>query len=394
MATPQIKYYPVGNGDHSLITLSDDTTIMIDCRIRENAKGDTDETKFDVKADLVKSLKKRNDNLFVDVFILTHGDEDHCLGLTKNFYQGDPAKYEKKNRDAEEVIIDEIWFTPMALESPTNDDEKKFKSEVNRRIKLHNENDASKNNAGNRIRIIGYDGKEKLENLDHLRNHPGDVITTFNNKEQTTFSVFIHAPFQEQLKSSEKDKNYTSIVFQARFKKQADDVNFSCLALFGGDADHYAWELILEKTIKYGNDKTQSALSWDLFLAPHHCSWTYFNDTPYKDNTEPKEHTLKLLDYKRANAIIIASSKEILNNDDNPPNHKAKEQYVKKVTADKFLNTDTHKIVGKTPQPIVFEVTAQGPVFTKKIEGSAITTGNASLGVIKSTANYGKTTTF
>jgi hypothetical protein len=389
MANPQIKHYPVGNGDNSLITLKDNTTIMVDCNIREVAKGTSDPTKFDVKADLLKVLKKRGKDTFVDVFILTHGDEDHCLGFTKNFYQGDPAKYADKNREAEEIIMDEIWFTPMALETPTNDDEKKFKAEVNRRIKLHNDKDANKDIAGNRIVIIGYDGEEKLEDLDHLRVLPGSIVTKFNNKEQNTFSVFIHAPFAVQLKSSEKDKNYTSIVFQARFKNLATDTKYSCLAMFGGDADHYAWELILAKTKKKENDTKQNALDWDLFLAPHHCSWTYFNDTPPKDNPEPKKHSLEMLDYKRTGARVIASSKEILDNEDNPPYYKGKQQYVKKVGADNFLNTDTFKFIGKTPQPIIFEITAQGPMFPKEDEGSAKGAGGAGLGAINTVSTYG-----
>ena len=33
MANNKIKYYPVNNGDTSLITLEDDSTILIDCNI-------------------------------------------------------------------------------------------------------------------------------------------------------------------------------------------------------------------------------------------------------------------------------------------------------------------------------------------------------------------------
>ncbi len=118
-----IKYYPVGNGDQSLIVLKDGTTLMIDCNIRQASIGSTDPKIYDVKKNLLKSIKKRDNNPYVDVFILTHGDCDHCRGYKANFYQGDPKKYSDKNRKADEIIIDEMWFSPMIAEEHTNDDE-------------------------------------------------------------------------------------------------------------------------------------------------------------------------------------------------------------------------------------------------------------------------------
>lgn len=76
--------------------------MLVDCNIREAAAGDSDDTKFDVKQDLLSSLKRNADNKpFVDVFVLTHGDQDHCRGFSKNFYQADPAKYSAEDRKAE-----------------------------------------------------------------------------------------------------------------------------------------------------------------------------------------------------------------------------------------------------------------------------------------------------
>lgn len=391
MPTATIKYYPVGNGDCSLLTLGDSTTLLIDCNIRESSKGDADDTKFDVKADLLASLKKRtNDAPFVDVFVLTHGDRDHCHGFAKNFYQGDPAKYSKTDQEDYLIIMDEIWFSPMVEEISTNDDEDAFEAEAMRRIKLHRDKSADCNKPGNRVVIIGYDGKDSFQDLDHLRQVPGSVVKTFNGKAQATFSMFVHAPFKEQLHEyEERDKNYTSIVLQARFKQQATDVNYSCLAMFGGDADHYAWCVILTKTKKYRNHVKEQALNWDLFLAPHHCSWSYFNDRPYENNPDPKEEPLEVLDFHRPGARVIASCKEILDNDDNPPHYQARQQYVDKVGEDKLLNTATYQFIGSTPQPIVFEVTAQGPVFAKLVEGTAAVAGAASLGALNSVSKYG-----
>ncbi|MCC7515212.1 MAG: cobyric acid synthase CobQ, partial [Bacteroidia bacterium] len=252
------------------------------------------------------------------------------------------------------------WFSPMIAEEHTNDDEDAYQQEAERRIELHRNNSADKDLPGNRIKIVGYDGNKDYSTLNHLRAIPGTVVSTFNNKQQTTFSVFIHAPFKEHLNSAEKDKNSTSIVFQARFKELAADKEFSGLAMFGGDSDHYSWAIILEKTKKYKNDVNEQALKWDLFLAPHHCSWTFFNDTPQDENTEPKKTSLEVLDNKRNGARVIASSKKIVNEDDNPPHYEAKQEYIKKLAkSSDFLNTSIEP-KESAPEPLVFEITGSG----------------------------------
>lgn len=383
MANARIKYYPVGNGDTSLITLEDNTTILVDCNIR-NCE---DDITYDVKKDLLNCLQKANGIPFVDVFILTHGDQDHCRGFKKHFYLGAPENYSETHKKEGLIRIDTMWFSPMIAEQNTNDDEDAHQKEAERRLALHRNKDPKRNNAGNRIKIIGYDGNADYKDLDHLRAVPGDIITRFNDKDQTLFSTFIHAPFKEHLEALGDDKkNSTSIVFQARFKNSQYQTDFSTLAMFGGDSDHTSWCIILEKTKKYQNEH---ALKFDLFLSPHHCSWSFFNDRPQEENPEPKETSLKVLDYKRNNAKIIASSKTILNDKDNPPHYEAKREYVKKVTQDNFLNTTTYNVVNKIPQPIIFEVTSQGVVKPKQTEGSAKAAGSAGLGIISNPSKYG-----
>ena len=389
-AKPTIKYYPVDNGDQTLITLSDETTILVDCNIREGCKGDDDEEMYDVHKDLLNSIKKDNGIPFVDVFILTHGDQDHCRGFKTNFYQGDPSKYSDTDKKNNLIRVDAMWFSPMIAEEHTNDDEQAYQKEAERRLELHRKNDASKDNPGNRIRIIGYDGNKDYQVLDRLRSVPGDVVSRFNDRNQDTFSIFIHSPFKEHLTSAEKNKNSTSIVFQARFKEKKDSSDFSCLAIFGGDSDHYTWDTILKKTKESKKDQTESALKWDLFLAPHHCSWSFLNDRPQEDNKTPKSHSLEALDNKRGGSSkVIASCKKIVVEKPNPPHDAAKKEYVKKVTDSNFLNTATHEVKNKLPQPIIFEVTGQGPMKPKQQEGSSKAAGGAGLGVVNSTSDYG-----
>jgi hypothetical protein len=392
MPTVQIKYYPVCNGDQSLITLADNTTILIDCNIRENAKGTADDELYDVHPDLLKSIHKDTRGIpFVDVFILTHGDQDHCRGFESHFYLGDPKKYSDKDRKNNLIRVDAMWFSPMIAEEHANPDEEAYQKEAERRLELHRKKDASKDDAGNRIRIIGYDGNKEYKDLNHLRSIPGEVVSRFNDRNQDTFSIFIHSPFKKILNSDAEDKkNSSSIVFQARFKENKFDTKFNTLAMFGGDSDHIAWETILKETKKSGKDKIEKALIWDIFLAPHHCSWSFFNDRPQENNTEPKKTSLEVLDYKRGTSPkVIASSKKIVPPKPNPPHYAAKQEYVKKVGDINFWNTATHELKGKTPQPIIFEITNLGPMKPKASEGTAKAVGGAGLGVVNSPSKYG-----
>lgn len=387
-----IKFYPVCNGDQVLITLADKTSILVDCNIREMAKDEDDEEFFDVHEDLLMSIQKDASSIpFVDVFILTHGDQDHCRGFQKNFYQGDPTKYSAADKKKDLIRVDAMWFSPMIAEEHKNDDEEAYQKEAERRLDLHRRNVASRNDPGNRIRIIGYDGNKKYSDLDKMRSIPGDIVSRFNDCNQKTFSVFIHSPFKKHLVAESPDKkNSTSIVFQARFNEKETDTKFITLAIFGGDSDHVAWETILSETKKSGKDKSQAALNWDIFMAPHHCSWSFFNDRPQEDNKVPKKTSLEVLDYKRGTSPkIIASSKKIVVGKPNPPHEAAKKEYEKKVGDANFLNTSAHELRGKTPQPIIFEITTQGPMKPKSAEGSAKAAGAAGLGVVNSTSKYG-----
>lgn len=393
----KITYYPVDNGDQSLISVVENgntTNIMVDCRIRESSAGTANQEQFDVKADLLKKLNTKTVNgiqgaTFTDLFILTHGDDDHLHGFEQHFYQGDPKNFKQSHKDDKKIFIDTLWFSPMVMGTSGNYDEDVFNKEAKRRIKLHKDKSAERDLPGNRIVIVGYDDNEKLDGLDIVRKVPGDVVTRFNNKDFKTFSIFIHSPYQKDLNDEEVDKNRVSIAFQARFKANSYTNEFCTLAMFGGDSNHEAWAQILDKTKRHGNDKSEQALKWDLFMAPHHSSWTFFNDCPQKDNPTPKATSIAVLNNRRSSAKVIASCKEIQNNEDNPPHYKAKQEYIKVVGESGFLNTATANKSGKTPQPIVFEITQQGPMQPKKAEGSAVAAGSAGLASVSSVSTYG-----
>jgi hypothetical protein len=357
MAKHVLKFYPVANGDTTLIKLSDETTLLLDCKIRSGSQDENEN--FDVKRDLLKELKKKNSCSFLDLFILSHPDQDHCLGFESNFYQGDPDKYSKENRMNDEIIMNEIWVTSSLFNDANSDDAKSFKKEAERRKKLWDSDSAEKSKDGNRIRMIGYDGDAKFSELPN--SVPGDTLglAEINGSNETFMEIFIHGPFKKSLIESQaiEDKNSTSIILQIRFKEISSD-DWCAYFLTGGDADHYRWEQVLKKS---QNNDNEDKLLWDVFQTPHHCSWSYFNDVPYtkEENRTPKNYSLEILDFGRKDSYVIASSRKIMDEEPNPPHAAAKKEFKKKVKIGHFLNTNVNHSE-KRPIPIVFEVTSSG----------------------------------
>ena len=91
----KITFFQVGNGDMTLVRLADTrgTSILIDVHIRSAADNPNDDTP-DVASALRSRLKyDEKDRPFIDVFMLSHPDQDHCGGLRKHFWLGRPEDY-------------------------------------------------------------------------------------------------------------------------------------------------------------------------------------------------------------------------------------------------------------------------------------------------------------
>ena len=376
MTYSRIKYYPVGNGDTSLISLYDKTSILIDTNITISSENEDDESKFDVKEDLLVELQKDEEITFTDVFILTHPDQDHIRNFQKNFYIGDPNNIKQKHIDDELIRIDELWFSPKVFDKKEDicEDAEDFKKEAERRMKLHKDNDPDKDKPGNRIVIIGYSDNPTLKGLESLIIVPGNSTSKINNEEKENFSLFIHAPFKDDTDNGE-DRNDTSIIFQASFKVRNEER--ASLAIFGGDAGWRIWEKILSLS-------DNETVEWDLLLAPHHCSWGFFNDSPEDDNYEPLDSALKMIEKAREGAWVISSSR--LFQEETPPNEYAKKEYVNKAGEDKFLLTSEYPNE-EEPKPIVFRMTQNGPQKEPIKKGKS---NNEGLGASGTINRYGK----
>ena len=343
-----IKFYPVGNGDCDLITIGGaNKKMMFDCNFRQEAEEDNDEM-YDVLGDLLDNelTTKKCGLPFLDAFLLTHPDQDHCRGFADKFYLGDPDAVPQSAKDNKKILIGELWYSPRVFEELTgelNADAKAFKKEAKRRMDLYKSDAKKADKDGNRIRIIGWTDNPDLEGLEDRIVTPGNTISEVNGSNCRYFEMFIHAPFKDDIDG--EDRNMTSIVSQLRFKSDKKNEDIARLFL-AGDTE---WRIIEEIMNKTSDD---NFLKWDLMEAPHHCSYKFFADDREDD---PNQASLDFLDKKEDSAYVVSSSKVVKKNSDNPPCQKAKNRYTEKVGESNFLCTSGEKD-DDVQEPIVFDI--------------------------------------
>lgn len=385
MPDPTITYFPVSNGDTCLLKLADKTTFLIDMNVTEAGGDPEDPSRYDVHAHLLKELRSDADGRpHLDAFLLTHPDQDHLRGVPSVFYLGDPTGYSKNDKEDGRILVDELWFAPRIFwpweEKDLSEDAKAFKKEADRRIAVFRKGGKERTVAGNRIRVIGYTDNPDLAGLEAIVTVPGGTISLINGRAQQTFEFFVHAPFRKDTDAKWQERNDTSIVLQARFTVDGQDR--AALALLGGDARCAIWEAILEKS-------QAEDVAWDLFLAPHHCSWTFFSELPSEDN-EPSKNILNFLeDGHREGAFVVSSSKPIKDDEDNPPHYQAAKLYRKSVGEDRFFCTGEHPNE-KKPEPLYFRMTKNGPQKDDFSLGSQIVSSAALKATVTTPKTYGR----
>ena len=383
MPDHKITFFPVGNGDTTLITLSDSTSILIDTNITKDADDEDVEERYDVKTYLTEVLSKKDNVYHLDSFILTHPDIDHCRGISKHFYFGDPDQIKKSDKEEQKILIDELWFAPRIFneyKKDLNEDAKNFRKEAERRIKLYKDGSKNRSKAGNRIRVIGYSDNPELDGLDDVLSIPGSEINLINGDLKKDFRFFILAPLKANSDDEEAGRNECSIVLQAKFDvKEKRDAG---IVLIGGDSSCDIWLEILEKN--YIKD-----LAFDIFLAPHHCSWYFFSNESYDDNSEPNEEVVEMVSGGKDGCYIIASCKKIENNDDDPPNYYASEIYIDTLGNENFICTSCYP-TEEEPKPLIFSFTENGPVKEEPGKNSIKNVSFAIKEVIEKPKTYGR----
>ncbi|NKF24408.1 metallohydrolase [Solimonas marina] len=373
----RLSFFPVDNGDMTLVTTSNEKTVLIDCNIR-------DVTGEDPPPDVVKQLKERlkkddKGRYYVDVFMLSHPDQDHCRGFQANFYCGPAADYPEKS---EKIFIKELWSSPLIFRRKLRHetlcpDAITFNTEARRRVKKYR-NAGGAVSDGDRILVLGEDEDNKQRGIEAIVVKCDTRFSKIAGIAQSNFEGYLLAPVPKGSEDEEemRSKNNSSIIVQFKI---GEGVNAdACRFLTGGDADVSIWDRLWEK-----HKNATDVLKYDILLAPHHCSWhTLSHDSisDLGDKAKVSEPAKSALSQIRDVGRIVASCKEILDDDDDPPSHRAKEEYEK--IADKRFH-ETSDFCG---EPFEFDIKSHGPVIRSKASASSFARKDAAAGLIGSGA--------
>ena len=338
---PSFIFWPVGCGDSTTIVISKDEVLQIDLNDCALADGDDNE-RVPVVDELVAKLPTRDGKPYLSCFALTHPDEDHCRGFEDILKR---------------VTIGEMWHTPRIFREYHNDlcdDAIAFRKEAARRAKaaIKAQGDPG---PGDRVRVFGYDDLLKEDNYRGFPREflttPGQAVTWLDGVEaKTRFRAFIHAPFKDDLAG---DRNETSLAMQVLIGTS----DLSMAGLFFGDLAYPTLRRIFDETKAH---KNLADLSWNVLLAPHHCS----RKVMYDGDEDLKQDILDDLKARQHKGAYIVSSSTAIpgknSSGDNPPHAKAKNRYLEIIaSADNFLCTGEYS-TAKEMRPIIFTVTAQG----------------------------------
>lgn len=379
MATT-ITFFPVDNGDMSLIKFGDTaaTTLLIDVNIRRDADDPDGDTR-DVASDLRDRLKKDvNGRPYVDAFLLSHPDQDHCRGLSRHFHLGALDDYPDDDKEYAEkkILIREIWSSPIVFRRASKshtlcDDAKAFNTEARRRVQVNRDKGFAVDD-GDRIQIMGEDVEGKTDDLTAIVRKVGDSFSTINGNQSTWFSAFLLGPLSAQDDDEEEAnlaKNESSVILNftlAADLQTADGAKF----LTGGDAGVFIWNRLWSR-----HQDESEVLAYDILQTPHHCSWralSYDSWSECGEDVNLDEDARSALAQSRQGAIIVASCKPISDDDSDPPCIRAKREYntILEPVDGTFYCTGEYPSK-KAVQPLVFTITADGVQPPSKKESGA-----------------------
>ncbi|MEE1978913.1 hypothetical protein [Shewanella xiamenensis] len=357
-----VTFYPVGNGDTSLIKTTNGRFILMDFHQMSNAEDDKT-PQYDINAALRQELKDADKESF-DVVAFTHADKDHINGSTKFFHLEHAEKYQGGDR----VEIDELWVPAAMLLEEADNLHQSEESVVWRQEARHR----LKNKSGIKVFSTPDDLKKLIQDwgmtVDELSKHlidAGTLVDTFNLGNDGV-EFFVHSPFMKHCDVDGKDvkqvRNEASLIFNVRFN--SDGETYDYLAV--GDSEAEVLEDIVEITKWKAND---DRLAWDLFNIPHHCSYLALalSGDKGKDKTVPLPKVKELLEMGKQGSYMICSSKAFGSGNAakesvQPPHIQAKacyEEYLQKVKGRKFVVTSENGGTIK-PKPVVIKIEKAG----------------------------------
>jgi hypothetical protein len=272
----RISFFVVGNGDMALIELESGRKILIDVNIRKAADDPDDDT-----PDVAKELRSRlsrdaEGRLYVDALLLSHPDQDHCRGLRQHFHLGAPGDW---SETADKIFVREIWSSPMVFRRASSqhvlcEDAKAFNSEARRRVTRYRETGGAVGD-GDRILILGEDENGKTDDLTAILIKVDQTFSRVNGEYDYSMATRLLAPRPKSDDEDEEElrsKNQSSTIL--RFSLMGGGVVDAGRFLTGGDAEVAIWEGLWGR-----HASNPDWLSYDILLAPHHCSWHSLSST-------------------------------------------------------------------------------------------------------------------
>ena len=226
--TAQLSFFPVGNGDMTLVQTEGGNRILIDMNIRSAADDPDDETP-DVAAKLRdKLVRDAAGRLYVDVLLLSHPDEDHCRGLRRHFHLGPPDEWSKS---ADKIVIRQIWSSPMVFRRASRqhvlcDDARTFNAEARRRVRVFRDTPWSVGD-GDRILILGEDEDGKTDDLQGILVRVDHQFSRVNGQHDHSMTALLLAP----LPTDDDDDDPPCIRAKREYEAIASDAagSFECV---------------------------------------------------------------------------------------------------------------------------------------------------------------------
>ena len=358
--TAQLSFFPVGNGDMTLVQTEGGNRILIDMNIR-SAADDPDDDTPDVAAKLRdKLVRDAAGRLYVDVLLLSHPDEDHCRGLRRHFHLGPPDEWSKS---ADKIVIREIWSSPMVFRRASRrhvlcDDARAFNAEARRRVRVFRDTPWNVGD-GDRILILGEDEDGKTDDLQTILVRVDHPFSRVNGQHDHSMTSLLLAPLPTDDDDDEEvvSKNNSSTIL--RFSLSGAGIADKCRFLTGGDAEVAIWEKLWQR-----HSRRADWLSYDILLSPHHCSWhslSYDSWSEMREDAEVSEDARSALSQARSGATIVASSYPIEDDDNDPPCIRAKREY-EAIASDAAGSFECvgERPSAKSPDAMEFEVGAHG----------------------------------
>ena len=323
----KIYLFSVGNGDMTLIVLETGQKILIDVNIRAAADDPADKTP-DVAGELRKLLARDDKGrLYVDAFLLSHPDEDHCRGFAKHFHIGAPEGWSKQS---DKILIREFWSSPMVFRRASKNhtlcpDAKAFNGEARRRVREFRRI-GGRVAAGDRILILGEDENGKTDGLDPILVKVDQTFSRVNGERVRSMDALLLAPLPTSQTEDDEEmlsKNNSSTILRIALSGGGESAK--CRFLTGGDAGVSIWERL------WANHWWRpSALTYDILQAPHHCSWRSLSHDSWSELGEDAKVSAgarNALSQAHKGAVVVASSKPIKDDGNDPPCIRAKREY-------------------------------------------------------------------